>query len=415
MSELGYSSVTLDCMRTFQFALQEMQEDQKDPVNIFDDHGRTRILQMILKVYRISFKDWDYVDMCVFLMFTYPREIFQKVMRHHGGSQFINLVYDNWRPPFNKYAFAMWEYVRRDADLFGDWLFLLPNDQKPSKLELGKVLFSDLVVSGTVSEKECPSIAGALIPYPLESLFAREHEVEIDRLSTALDADEVGLLCRSLFLHRAIERSLCTCAYRERANEMAECTCFGNDGEDGAERVIKLSNDLDKEYATVIFKLILERHDRDAVDHTRRWTQEQRDSFLSSACDYVFCKEVYTEIYQNLHVGKKPTVAQQNARPLTQVEIRTNVARSADGDYDFSIAHHGGCVVRACPQAMKQGCANVCCKTHCKQLGYNTCNAHRHYRPHGAPKYMPRRSISFVPEHLHSGGRGALASREGNI
>ncbi|PXF43563.1 hypothetical protein BWQ96_06675 [Gracilariopsis chorda] len=415
MSDFGYSQTTLDCIRTFQFALQELRDDQKTPENPLTDYGRTRILQLILDTCRISFKDWDYVDICVFLLCTYPREIFREAVRHCGGSHFVNIVFSNWRPPFKLYAFAIWEYVKRDADLFGDWLFLLPNDQKPSKRELGKVLFSDMVVSGTVAEKDCPSIAGALVPYPLESMFAREHEAEIDQLSRGLEAYEVGLLCRSLFLHRAIERSLCTCKYRERASEMTQCTCIANDRLDDEKRMIKLSNDLDKEYATVIFRLILERHDRDAVDHTRRWNQHERDSFVSSASDYVFCKEVYTEIYQNLHVGKKPTMAQQNARPLTEVEIRTNIARSADGDYDFSIAHHGGCVVRACPQAMKQDCANACCRTHCRSLGYNACNAHRFYTPYGAPKYMPRRSITVVPEHLHSGGRGAPTRREGNI
>ncbi|KAI0565720.1 hypothetical protein FGB62_16g158 [Gracilaria domingensis] len=414
VSPYGYDSEVLDAIRMFHFALQDVPKNIEEELSPLTDSGRAKLLREVLDTRRISFAEWDYDEVCVFLMLTYAKPMFRECCQCAGGSKFMNLVYKNWQPSFELHAFTMWEYSKRDSVLFGHWLYLLPSEQQPSKQDMGKVLFSTMVTSGMLTENDCASVTGALLLYPLESMYAREHEQEIDKYSMLLEPEEVGLICRSLFLHRAIERSSCRCNYRDPSNSLNRCQC-GDGSMEHNSSSIKLSNDLDKEYASAIFQLVLERHHQSAVAFNRRWSQKSRDEFLRSACERIFCKEVYTEIYQNLHSGKKPTVQQRNPRPLTVVEIRTNVARSADLDYDPSFANHNGCVVRSCPQSTKKECSNVSCKTHCHGLGFKNCNAHRMYTPHPGPSYQPRRGIDFIPEHTRSAGRDLPAVREGNI
>ncbi|KAI0561287.1 hypothetical protein FGB62_88g012 [Gracilaria domingensis] len=399
----GCESEVFNAVREFHFAIGNLPEDLKPDESPDTDSGRAFLLGKVFDTGLVSFAHWDYDEICAFLFCTYPKYMFRDCCRIAGGSKFVEMVYINWQPPFELYACAMWEYTKRDAVLFGHWLYLLPNTQRPSKQEMGKVLFSTMLVSGMLTEDDCASIAGALILYPQETMYAREHEQEIDKYSLSLEPCEVGLLCRSLLIHRATERFLCTCNYRDRSNDMVRCECADINGEQDMPH-IKLVNDLDKDYATVIFQLILERHHYDAVAFDRRWSQENRDDFLRSACEYVFCQEVYTEIYRKLHCGRRPRVEQRNPRTLTESESPTSVSRTADPNYDPNFGSHNGCVVPSCRQSTKKECANVSCRTHCIGLGYHRCNAHRSYCPHPGPNYHPRRGIEFIPDHLGSNG-----------
>lgn len=359
------------------------------------DKGLSLVLRSFMNNCQVSFKGWVTEEVAAFVIIAYPRELLMEVCEHGMYSAFLDGIHVDWKPTFLDWAHLLWLVCGNACELFADLLYLLPASQKTDKGTMGRVLFCDMIEKGIFSEVTCRSIIAVFLKYPMEGTFARFHEKEMDDLSKFLSPFGIGLVFRSLLLHRARDER-CDCGYM-RGEE--DCTCHAKyirnhySGPSG----LQLDDDLQKEYACVLMKLICERHDAMVIDVEMRWTKQHRDEFLVSACEYIFSQQAYTELFQNLSKGEKPTLQQKNCRALSGDEITANSVRSRDRDFSHTMAQHGGCVQSNCKQMMKTGCVNVCCKQHCQKIGTRSCKVHRMYEPKEEPNYLQRKKILAVP------------------
>lgn len=413
---LGFRSIVTDAITDWEGLFRSKKnevppEPEMDPRT---EENRAIILGELLTRYFVTFEGWVMEEILLFAVCCYSRKLLCRVTQKGGFSKFLDVLFGDWKPSFYDWMQFLWEFCGHASEMFADVVYLLPPHQKEEKVIMGKVLFNDFIKNGVMPESSCASVIGALVEYPMESWYARKHEDQIHLLSKFLSSVEVGLLCRSLVVHRARLRHDCHCGYK--SNE-EDCVCLENRVRDdrGRPKGYGLENDFDKEYAFVIMKLILERHDKEAVVQSCRWTQEEIDEFVRSACEIVFSEGVYKEIYQNIHLGKTPRLKQKNARKLSMRERDNNTTRNVDQDYSHSFAQHGGCVSSGCKQASKSGCANVSCKQHCVKYGYINCRVHRNYTPREAPTYAQRPCIEQEPLYKTNEDRAFPTSREGNI
>lgn len=367
----AFRAPLVDALEEWDAHFPRAAKQKKLPPNgLHSDVVRADLLRHLRESYALNFGRWIPMEVFVYCSRTLPRSELVRLTREGQASQFLAVLYDGWDPSFHDWMQALWVFCGRAHEFFGDLVFLLPEKQRPEPHVMGRVLFKDV----QLSREAAADVAGALIKWPDESTFAIPHSKQIFHLSKQLSAGETGYLCRSLILYRVMLRCKCQCGYEEGEES---CQCGRLD----------FSLDQDKEYARALYGLILADHVQEKLRLEDRWSQSDRDEFIVNACEYVFSEPAYKEIYQHLQGGQMPTRLQKHSRKLTDWEVRNNVYRSADGDYDSSMAQHSGCIVRGCKQMTKKECANVACKTHCCQIGMQDCRGHRHYpkRPKPPP------------------------------
>lgn len=378
--------------------------------------GRNIMIEELFQKRLVYTKDWCAEEICALITVTYPLHFLFKLTRDGKCSRVLDTVHKSWQPSFYEWAKFLWLYCQKASTLYGDVLYLLPASQKAKVNIIGKAIFSDLVHDNIIPQYSLGCIVSAFIKEISFSMSARTHENLIDQFGADLKPHELGLMCRSIVICRAMRKNRdCRCGY-EPGEDGCKCPMEDPHGNLlGQSLDDYLTQDIDKEYCSVLFKLILERHSEDANILKKRWTPAMRDEFLQSACDYVFSEQIYTEIYQNLHSGAKPTVKQNNPRELSDKEKQSNAARFVDGDYDHSYSQHGGCVYLGCKQAMKADCLNVACKQHCHNFGRYMCKVHRNYDPKRDYEEPQRLNIREEGSKPRSINRGEPFVREGDI
>lgn len=398
-------------MRSFINACSMLHPDAPKPPHPTQDCIRARTLRVLIRDFYVSFTDWCAEEVLAFAFCACPLENLKIATEAGNTLEFLSVLHRNWDPLFLDWAYFLWEFTGRACELFADVLFLMPKEQKPDKTVLGKVLFMDMVNLNLVPPAACASFIGALVPHPRESTYARKHEEVIESYSKLLRPQEIGLICRSLVLYRSRDYATCECGYNRGE---FECTCMKKQQELNPIEVPwdPLAFDLDKEYAAILMSLILSRNGIQVLEDELRWTREERDEFIRSACEVVFSEAIYTEIYQNLNHGELPRLKQRFPRKITDSERRSNMTRNFDNDYDYSTANHAGCVARACKQSMKKDCANMSCRQHCTRHGRLICKEHRNYSVKPLSAETERKRIFRRDERQNSGG-GFTHEREG--
>ena len=402
---VGFRSYVTDAIKDWEMLYckrPERQLSHKDEhVALSDDDERTGILRELIRDYFVSFEGWITEEVVLFIYSSYPSDLLLELTKSGSTSRFLNVIHEHWKPTFLQWVNLLWLVCGKACEFFTDLLYLLPERQQPvesgrrAQIDMGfigEVLFRDMISMNSYSWRTCTHVIGAYLPYPDECSFGWEHFEMLCKLSSKLSAIDAGFVFRSLLLYRAHRRRNCECGY---ARGEESCMCEQKSIRNGWIRSgnDELESDPFKEYACVILKLILEMHHVEAVVTTLRWTEEEQDDFVKSACERVFCAPVYIEIYQNLRQGRKPTKEQEYPRTLTDAERLGNTTRNLDNDYNHSLAQHGGCVKRNCKQSMKTLCANLSCKQHC-ELAYKRCKVHRYF-PQGIeyPEENRRRNI----------------------
>lgn len=343
--------------------------------NAYTDRAYSEVLEELRTHSFLSFEGWRAEEVLVYLCETYPLEELKRLTRSRKTSQFLEQVHEDWNPRFLDWMHVMWRFSGLSHELFADIVYLLPDSQKASDAETGRVLFRELIWQKVLPEGACASLAGALIQWPRESTLGMRHATDIYHLAKDLSPQETGFLCRSLVMFRAMSK--CQCGYER--NEQ-QCICGK----------MSLKYDPDQDYVTVLFQQILADHAPTKVIVEDRWSEEQAEEFLRSACEYVFSEPAYNEIVHAVLHGKRAKLKQQHPRSLTPFEKEH---RGKNWDCKPHMVEHNTCVHEGCPQMIKAGCANLSCKTHCTKDGMLECHTHRYYTPRPLPKYPQRRSI----------------------
>lgn len=376
MSYGNFRTPLADALEEWEANFPRVAKQNKLPSNgLHTDTARANLLLQFRESCALNFERWIPMEILIYCSQALPRSELLRLTQEGNTSQFLKVLHNQWNPSFHDWIQVLWTFCGRAHEFFGDLVYLLPDEQRPDPHMMGRVFFKDM----QLSRETAADIAGALIKWPSENTFAVLHSKLLFHLSKQLSPAETGYLCRSLILYRIMARCKCQCGYKEGEQI---CVC---------ERLV-LSLDLDKEYARALYELVLADHGQEKPRVEDRWDQSAREEFIVSACEYVFSEPTYREIYQHLQGGHMPTRSQDHPRELTDWEVRNNVFRSADGDYDSSMAQHSGCVVSGCKQMTKKECTNITCKTHCCQIGMQDCRVHRHYPKRPKPPLW-RKSI----------------------
>lgn len=328
----------------------------------------------------LTFDGWRPHEVLVFIATTYPREQLVQLTKSRRNSQFLRQIHHEWRPRFVDWMTVLWRFCGAAHELFADLVFLLPQGQRAPDPEMGRVFFRDLVWRSVIPEAACADIAGALIEWPMESTLGLRHAKAIYHLAKDLSPEETGFLCRSLVLMRSMRN--CTCGY---ARNEPECVCGGSN----------LQLDLDQDYVTALFPLILADHAQTKVVVEDRWDEEQQEDFLRSACEHVFSEQTYKEIVHDVMHGRMARKMQKYPRQLTKKEKWRKPKKAQCKSH---MIDHKNCVHHNCAQMIKSGCTNLSCKTHCTSRGMQECHTHRHYVVKPLPKYPQRKSVNTQPE-----------------
>lgn len=384
---MAYRSVVLEAIDDWDEVLNIQARKLRDPRDAEIDDFRRSVLDEIIHHRGVSFAGWHLEEVSIFITVAFPRRELRRLIGNGDVSKFFDLLHETWRPSFFNWAFLLWKFTGNAHDFFTDLLFLMPQAQRASPAEMGKVFFSEMIRKDIMRHTTLSSIIAAFVSWPLESTYVTVHEKEVASLSQLLTAWDTGILCRSLIRHRC--RKHCQCGYDVKEDH---CVCMmryldglrrgrrrgvGSGGRP-TPRGEDFEGDMQKEYACALLKVVLENHLPGKRDTRLAWGPDERDEFVQSSCEYIFSDEVYVELYQNFHSSRKPTRELREPRALSQKEIHNNKFRSRDKDYDNTFAQHSGCVHPGCKQNVKQHCTNTCCKLHCDN-GTRSCRVHRVY------------------------------------
>lgn len=374
---MAYRSVVLEAMDDWEEVLKLRVRALKNPQDAERDDFRASVLEEVRRERFVSFTGWRPEEIYIFTLVAYPRPELLHLTRNGKVSKFFDLLHEKWNPSFFDWTLLLWLFSGRAHEFFTDLLWLLPKRQRAKEAEMGRVLFSGMIKGDFMDHRTASSTIAALVSWPLESTFASDHEREIYALCQDMTAAETGFVCRSLIRYRCRDKNGCQCGYNVGEDF---CVCRINYIKNNyrGPKGENLEYDLEKEYACALLGKVLENHEPGMCNARDQWTEQQRDEFVRSACEFVFSEQVYIELYQNLHSSKRPTLQLEHPRILSKREFQFNSVRSSDGDYDHTFAQHSGCVSRGCKQFVKQGCKNTSCKQHCEK-GLRSCRVHRVY------------------------------------
>lgn len=392
---MAFRTAVLDTLDEWDELLRERvgKLTRNDP-NPDSDEFRSDVLQELHEYRCVSFRHWRAEEVLVFVFIAFPRNELLRLTSAGKVSKFFGLLHQKWFPSFLEWMHVLWRFTGQAHEFFSDLLFLMPDNQKVTYRQMGRVLFRDIVNEDIMPRKTVPSVIGALIEWPLESTMVIQHARHICDLSRLLTPDETGFLCRSLIMYRAREpNNGCGCGY-ERDERYCVCAMRYIKNNYTGKKGMDLEFDRDKEYACALCRIIIEIHaERGSAVPEALWSEPQTEEFIRSACDEVFSEQIYIELFQNLKRGRMPSLRQLYPRALSDYETKNNTIRAIDRDYHHGFAQHAGCVKQNCKQAWKTGCENTSCNTHCFKYGRRECRAHRNYEPLGLPEYPPRKNI----------------------
>lgn len=367
---MAFRQVVHDAVDEWEEQLHLKVENYSGENDPGSDIFRTEVLRTLHDILCVSFVDWVLDEVLVFAYIAYDRNELVKLTKEGKSSQFFALLHKYWFPSAIEWMHFLWRFSGPSHQFFADLLVSLPSGQRQRRDELGAILFDHMVSRRIWLEASLPSIVGVLVRRPNELTRVKDHAIDIRSLSKRLSPHSAGLVCRSLLIYRARERSnTCVCGYELR---QPCCTCAdrSKNSRPKDRHGFDLSGDLDKEYARALISYTLTHFEDE-------WHQESQEEFIRTTCDYVFSEQIYTELFQHLRQGQHPTKLQSHPRPLTDFERRNNILRVEDGDYDRGFAQHAGCVQPNCKQAAKEGCENTCCNTHCLRLATKSCWKHK--------------------------------------
>eukprot|EP00177_Eucheuma_denticulatum_P000413 GFKZ01000715.1.p1 GENE.GFKZ01000715.1~~GFKZ01000715.1.p1 ORF type:complete len:416 (+),score=33.06 GFKZ01000715.1:221-1468(+) len=366
--------------------LQTIDEPPQNPTTYHpckaSDAMRASCLKSLKRYQCMSFDKWTVDEVFVYTLMIFPRKDFVYLTRKGFHSEFLHEIFIDWLPSLYEWMSFLWKFCGHAHEFYGDVITLMPEDEFGTVDELARVLFSEM----DLTRAAAASVAGALVPFPCENTFAIQHATDLFLLMNGLGPRDAGRMCCSLILYRIMMRSGCHCGY-EAGQE--NCNCQLDDVMDN-----------DKEYARVLYSLVLADHTEAALRVKDQWSQEERSEFIREACEYVFSEHAYTAIHQQMFDGVKPTTKQKHPRILKDWETKQDVYKK-DGYEDF-MKNQIGCVIPGCPQMTKKECTNATCKTHCCEIGMRECRVHRHYTPCPWPVFPWRKSIQ--PDLIESHG-----------
>lgn len=355
------------------------------------DDGRADILRELRGRYFVSFSDWVPEEVEIFARMAYPFNLMRTTTTDGKSSAFLHVIRDSWQPSTHHWLLFLWRFCQGARELFSDYLFLVQNQDRLPLSELGTVLFDTMIRDRVYTHETCASIVGALVPFPKECHYARIHAREIRQLAQHLGPSTVGLLVRSLVIHRSHNPVDMSCGYLP-----GESICVCTDVVPNTRLPRGLMFDIEKEYICILLSLLIGRPGEEEGLFTEKiWTSQQCDEMIAAACDHIFVKATYVAIYASLRFGEKPKRPQSFPRP-TVSQSEMDIYRHTEDDFENGLFQTGACVKRDCKQVMKARCPNVACGAHCQQ-GFFNCKAHRFYNPR-TPGYCQRRGIKVKEE-----------------
>lgn len=381
--------------------------DLSIPFHPESDDGRAESLAILRNEHQLSFVGWIPEEVEFFVRLAFPRALLMDLTREAKRPKFFEDLYLSWRPSFFEWVIFLWEISGNACELFGDMLFLIPDDRRPPKSEMAKVLFVDMIDAGYYTEITCVSIALAVIEYARELSGARAHAKAIVAFAASLTPRQVGFVIRSLIMGLGQPRD-CECGY---APGQAFCNCI-RQGLRGSSPIFNY--DPGREYACIVLRLVIEQLQMPSLAMTRvasDWTDEMRDDMIASACDFVFTEATYFTLYKTVVTGwsePRPPILQTKPRRLNPDE---EDIRLGDPQLDFENGKFqtGACIVSNCKQIAKDNCENVCCGTHCIEFLF-ACRAHRTNA--WDTEYQPRKNVEFFTNDHRSKARNPPIPRD---
>lgn len=386
---MALRAVVKDTLDEWEEMLQALAvEVEGNQLTTHEDQFRAETLRRMQEELCTTFRGWCIDEVFIFVLIAYPRDELLRLTQRGANSDFFSRLYYSWKPPFIDWIHLLWKFSGPAHEFFADLLSMIPSKIRPSPRMYGALLFGEMMRRGIWYAETLPSVLGALIHHPLESTRVIDHAVVIHDMCLSLGPQMAGLVARSLLQYRARERSgFCRCGYQPGE---VSCRCDYRNQKlqsDLNKDAAKINEDTDKEYTSALLKLVLAYFGDERwrflgeLEGNVTWNDVQIDEFIRSTCEHVFSQQVYVELYQNTRSGRRPREMLKFPRVLSEWERRNNINRFGDGDYDNGVAQHAGCVSKHCKQSFKVGCINMCCNTHCAQLGTRKCRVHKTQTP----------------------------------
>lgn len=389
--------------------LEEYKNNCSD--DVFDprsDAGRAKLLGHIQSKRGVQLMRWTGDEIMVLLNVVLPRRIIREATSAGCQPQILDRIFKAWEPRLFDWLTLLWDLSGHACELFADMLYVLPKEQRAPPEDMMRQLFRWMPYRKLYSEWTCVSIATAIVPFSKSPSCARVQANYISQAINIIPPYHIGLMIRCILL--GVTQPIdCNCGYN--INEPF-CTCIHPDTRK------RNGNNLDcsQVFATILLKLVLEQvHSIPSFHPTDvPWTNQMRDEMIQSACEYVFTQSGYRNIYRAVtllqkippllkHARDQQYMAdafsrrEKDSKQKDMMKESENVLDTLLG-FDNSVAQTGSCVVANCKQTAKDGCANVSCKTHCKDFFFE-CRQHRHYPQR--IKYMPRKNVdSYVSNKL---------------
>lgn len=368
------------------------------------DAGCAKLLGHIQLKRGAQLKSWTGEEIMLLLNMALPRRIIRETTAAGHQPKILEQIFKSWEPRLFEWLTLLWDLSGHACELFADMLYVVPKEQRAPQEDMMRQLFRWMPYRNLYSEWTCVSIAAAIVPYSKSPSCARVQANYISQAINILPPYHIGLMIRSILI--GVTQPIdCNCGYG--INETF-CTCIhpDNANRDGN------SLECNQGFAIILLKLVLEQIQRIPSFHPTDvpWTNQMRDQMIQSACEYVFTQSGYRNIYRavTLLQNTPPPLKyaldqhymvdafsrrQKDAKQKDMKEEHENDLGTRLG-FENSIAQTGSCVVANCKQTAKDGCANVSCKTHCKEFFFE-CRQHRHYPQR--IKYKPRKNVeSYV-------------------
>lgn len=368
------------------------------------DAGRAKLLGKIQRRRGIPLKAWTGEEIMVLLNVSLPRKIIREATAEGCQPKILENIFKAWEPRLFDWLTLLWDLSGHACELFADMLYVLPKEQRAPPQDMMRQLFRWMPYRNLFSEWTCVSIAAAIVPYAKSPSCARVQANYISQAINILPPYNIGLMVRCILLG-VTQPVDCKCGYN--VNEIF-CTCIHPETRKRNGNIL----DCNQVFAIILLKLVMEKVQSIPSFHPTDvpWTNQMRDEMIQSACEYVFTQSGYRNIYRAV------TLLQSNPRPLKNargqkymMDSLNRQKKNSMGEdmteefgnnldtligFDNSVGQTGSCVVANCKQTAKDGCANVSCKTHCKEFFFE-CRQHRHYPQR--IKYKPRKNVnSFV-------------------
>lgn len=370
--------VFTEALEEWQTALAELcQNSAVANEHLINDFLRAQLLRDLAKNVAFNFNNWPPYQVAIFCCLAIPWQQLQQLTISGKSSDLLTAVFELWSPhTFDQWAMVLWILSRRAFEFFGDLLYLLPDPQKPPLHIIGETIFHRM----QFEKDDAASVVGAMVRQPMQDTLVTVHAKQLYELTKCLNETQTAIVCRALIRYRIHHRSQCECGYVPGKTQ----SCCDR---------INYNLLLDRKYARHLFRLVMADHSNIELREDKVWNHLQCQLFLRMACDYVFPREIYIEIYQLCMDGNKPSQPLEHPRELTASEKSNCKFKTPDGDYEPHMAQHMVCIMPTCPQMIKKDCSNNTCKTHCTSNGVQDCRVHRVYKKASNHFYLWRKSM----------------------